>query len=113
MLSGGTDIDFCSGEYTTLLEISKKTFIKFDDSLVGQNILLANGLFEYNAFEGAAAAESNVGLSVFEGTGAEVNDDFVEGFTLGFVDGDCPGEAQGELAEGADDAALDVGGVGG
>ena len=75
------------------------------------------GRGQEEAFQRATAAQGDVDLSRGERLGS-VDDDVVERQALALVDGDGPGQAQGQLAEGAlhvglDGARLGVDGVAG
>ena len=72
------------------------------DSLVVDQGLAGQGRAQHQAFEGAAAAQRDVGLAVGEGA-ADVDHGAVEGQSLALVHGDRPGELQGILAEDAVD----------
>lgn len=62
---------------------------------------------EHDAGEAGRAGEGDVGLAVSEAMG-QIDNDPVEGLALGLVDGNTPGEHEGQLGVGAGDLGRDL-----
>ena len=72
-----------------------------ENLLTGACILRDDASCEEEAIKRLDAAEGNVELSWCKNAFAEVEDHLVEGCTLTFMDGDCPGQFQRVLSEGS------------
>ena len=68
---------------------SPQVGVKFLHLAVGYDFVVVEA-FDDEAFEGAGAAEGDVGLAVVEDA-AEVDEEAIVGHALGFVDGDAVG----------------------
>ena len=72
---------------------------EFVDLAVDPDVTFADRFFEANALEGSAAAEGDIGLTRGETSISEVDDHTIKGLALTLVDGDGPGNFQGNLLE--------------
>jgi hypothetical protein len=81
------------------------------DGIIDDDAVGAEGGAEHEAVEGLAAGEGDIDLAVGEG-GVGVDDGAFEGEALALVDGDGPGELEGDLFEGAFDGFGDAVGGG-
>ena len=85
------------------------TIGKLHDLCAHEDVALTEGRLEGDALERGAAGEGDVGLSASEGASAsEVDGHLVERQSLALMDGDGPGESDGELGVGAEQLFLDL-----
>ena len=82
---------------------------KLYDLCAHEDVALAQGSLEGDAFERGTTGEGDIGLSASEGAAAsEVDGDLLEGESLTLVDGDGPCQTDGELGIGAEQLFLDL-----
>ena len=80
----------------------KERLIKLHHPLIHHHIPGTDGLRKYDAFQGTATTQGNVGLAMFKCAPAQIDDHFVKSLPLRFVNSNSPGGFERKLAEGAD-----------
>ena len=80
---------------------------KNDNPLVHNDVLVADWLLQNDTFERSAATQSDIYLPGRKRSSTQINDDFVEGLALTFVNRNRPSQAKRKLCETADDLCGD------